>query len=126
VLSAVEGLEVVSPHFKDYVIPLTLVVLFCLFAVQKRGTSGHRQVLRADHAGVVPGHRRAGRVADPAPPGDPEGAEPVLCAAFMWDNPGTTFIILGATVLCVTGAEALYADLGHFGKRRSAWRGSRW
>ena len=38
---------------------------------------------------------------------------------------GTTFIILGAVVLCVTGAEALYADLGHFGKRRSAWPGSR-
>ena len=40
VLSAVEGLEVVSPHFKHYVIPITLIVLFCLFAVQKRGTSG--------------------------------------------------------------------------------------
>src|SRR5690606_12243611 len=40
VLSAVEGLEVVSPHFKHYVIPITLVVLFCLFAVQKRGTAG--------------------------------------------------------------------------------------
>ena len=41
----------------------------------------------------------------------------------MWRNPGTTFIILGAVVLCVTGAEALYADLGHFGKKpiRLAW-----
>jgi hypothetical protein len=48
---------------------------------------------------------------------------PHYALKFMWDNPGTTFIILGATVLCVTGAEALYADLGHFGKKpiRLAW-----
>ena len=48
---------------------------------------------------------------------------PHYALRFMWHNPGTTFIILGAVVLCVTGAEALYADLGHFGKRpiRLAW-----
>ena len=53
VLSAVEGLEVVSPHFKHYVIPITLVVLFCLFAVQKRGTAGIGRFFGPDHAGVV-------------------------------------------------------------------------
>jgi KUP system potassium uptake protein len=49
--------------------------------------------------------------------------QPALRAGLHVDNPGTTFIILGAVVLCVTGAEALYADLGHFGKRpiRLAW-----
>jgi hypothetical protein len=48
---------------------------------------------------------------------------PHYAVRFMWRNPGTTFIILGAVVLCVTGAEALYADLGHFGKKpiRLAW-----
>ena len=48
---------------------------------------------------------------------------PHYALAFMWHQPGTSFIILGPVVLCVTGAEALYADLGHFGKRpiRLAW-----
>ena len=59
VLSAVEGLEVVSPAFEHYIVPITLIVLLGLFAVQKHGTRGHRHALRADHAGVV---RRADRV----------------------------------------------------------------
>ena len=125
VLSAVEGLEVVSDHFKHYVIPITLVVLFCLFAVQKRGTGGIGKffgpitlvwfvtiaLLGVSH---IVGH--------------PEilwALSPHHALGFMWANPGTSFIILGAVVLCVTGAEALYADLGHFGKRpiRMAWFG---
>ena len=125
VLSAVEGLEVVSPHFKQYVIPITLVVLFCLFAVQKRGTGGIGKffgpitlvwfvsiaLLGVSH---IVGH--------------PEilwALSPHHALGFMLQQPGTSFIILGAVVLCVTGAEALYADLGHFGKRpiRLAWFG---
>ena len=125
VLSAVEGLEVVSPHFKQYVIPLTLVVLFCLFAVQKRGTGGIGKffgpvtliwfvtiaLLGVSH---IVNH--------------PEilwAMSPHHAVGFMWAHPGTSFVILGAVVLCVTGAEALYADLGHFGKRpiRMAWFG---
>jgi KUP system potassium uptake protein len=122
VLSAVEGLEVVSPRFKEGVIPLTLLILFGLFAVQKRGT--------AASASSSARSRWCGSSSSPcwawstsAPPGDPQGHEPALCVRFMWHNPGTTFIILGAVVLCVTGAEALYADLGHFGKKpiRLAW-----
>jgi KUP system potassium uptake protein len=123
VLSAVEGLEVVSPAFKQYVVPLTLVVLFLLFYVQKRGTGGIGKffgpitlvwfvaiaVLGVSH---IVGH--------------PEilGAlSPHHALRFMWEQPGTTFIILGAVVLCVTGGEALYADMGHFGKKpiRVAW-----
>ena len=123
VLSAVEGLEVISPAFKRYVIPITLVILFGLFAVQKRGTAGIGKffgpitvvwfaviaVLGVSH---IVNH--------------PEilwAISPHYALGFMWNNPGTTFIILGAVVLCVTGAEALYADLGHFGKKpvRLAW-----
>ena len=123
VLSAVEGLEVVSPAFKGYVVPLTLVVLFALFAVQKRGTGGIGKffgpitlvwffsiaLLGVSH---IVGH--------------PEilGAlSPHHALRFMLAQPGTTFIILGAVVLCVTGGEALYADMGHFGKKpiRVAW-----
>ncbi|MEZ5665069.1 MAG: potassium transporter Kup [Burkholderiaceae bacterium] len=123
VLSAVEGLEVVSPNFRQYVVPLTLLVLFVLFFVQKRGTGGIGRffgpvtlvwfvsiaVLGASH---IVGH--------------PEilGAlSPHHALRFIWMQPGTSFIILGAVVLCVTGGEALYADLGHFGKKpiRVAW-----
>ncbi|WP_048438364.1 potassium transporter Kup [Caenimonas sp. SL110] len=123
VLSAIEGLEVVSPRFKDWVVPLTLIVLFCLFAVQKRGTSGIGRffgpvtlvwfaVLALLGISHILRH--------------PEilyALSPHYAVMFMVRNPGTTFIILGAVVLCVTGAEALYADLGHFGKRpiRIAW-----
>jgi KUP system potassium uptake protein len=125
VLSAVEGLEVVSPHFKQYVIPLTLAVLFCLFVVQKRGTSGIGKffgpvtllwfltiaVLGVSHIATHPEILWA--------------MSPHHAVGFMWAHPGISFIILGAVVLCVTGAEALYADLGHFGKRpiRLAWFG---
>jgi KUP system potassium uptake protein len=123
VLSAVEGLEIVSPAFKDYVIPATLVILFFLFAMQKRGTGGIGRffgpitlvwfftiaVLGVSHITRHPEILKA--------------LSPWYALGFMWSQPATTFIILGAVVLCVTGAEALYADLGHFGKKpiRLAW-----
>jgi KUP system potassium uptake protein len=123
VLSAVEGLEVMSPAFKQYVVPLTLMVLFALFAVQKRGTGGIGRffgpitlVWFASIAALGVSHIV----------GHPEilGAlSPHHALRFIWNQPGTTFIILGAVVLCVTGGEALYADMGHFGKKpiRLAW-----
>ncbi len=123
VLSAVEGLEVVSPAFKRAVIPLTLVILFGLFFVQKRGTADIGKffgpvtlvwfatiaVLGVSHIAQTPEVLWA--------------MSPHYALGFMWENPGTTFIILGAVVLCVTGGEALYADMGHFGKKpiRLAW-----
>jgi KUP system potassium uptake protein len=123
VLSAVEGLEVISPAFKRYVIPLTLIILFGLFAVQKRGTSGIGKffgpitviwficiaVLGISQIATNPAILWA--------------ISPHYALGFIWNNPGTTFIILGAVVLCVTGGEALYADMGHFGKKpiRVAW-----
>ena len=123
VLGAMEGLEVVSPQFKRFVVPLTLVVIFLLFSVQKRGTAGIGKffgpitlVWFAVLAilGVV-------HIADN--PVILKALSPHYAIMFMWNNPGTTFILLGAVVLCVTGAEALYADLGHFGKKpiRLAW-----
>jgi KUP system potassium uptake protein len=107
VLGAVEGLEVISPQFKKYVVPLSLVILFCLFWVQKRGTAGIGRFFGPITL-VWFGTLALG---------------PQYALGFVWDNPGVTFVILGAVVLCVTGAEALYADMGHFGKRpiRIAW-----
>jgi len=123
VLGAVEGLEIISPKFVKYVVPITLVILFCLFLVQKRGTAGIGKffgpitllwfavlaVLGVFHIASNPNILVA--------------LNPYYALSFMWDNPGVTFILLGAVVLCVTGAEALYADLGHFGKKpiRLAW-----
>ena len=123
VLSAMEGLEVISPAFTQAVVPLTLVILFGLFMLQKHGTAGIGKffgpitivwfaviaVLGVSQIMTNPGILRA--------------LSPHYAVLFMWANPGVTFIILGAVVLCVTGAEALYADLGHFGKKpiRLAW-----
>ena len=123
VLSAVEGLEVVSPAFKRYVMPVTLVVLFCLFAVQKRGTAGIGKFfgpITLVWFAVIALLGIAQIVTNPV---ILKALSPHYAVLFMWFNPGTTFIILGAVVLCVTGAEALYADLGHFGKKpiRLAW-----
>jgi len=123
VLSSVEGLEVVSPAFTKAVIPLTLMILFMLFFVQKRGTADIGKffgpitlvwfaviaLLGVSHIWHNPEILWA--------------LSPHYALGFAWDNPGTTFVILGAVVLCVTGGEALYADMGHFGKQpiRLAW-----
>ncbi len=123
VLSAVEGLEVLSSEFTRYVVPLTLVVLFVLFAVQKRGTGGIGRFFGPVTLVwfVVIASLGVFHIAH-----DPQilrAISPLYALGFIFDNPLVTFIILGAVVLCVTGAEALYADLGHFGKRpiRLAW-----
>ncbi len=123
VLSAVEGLEIVSPAFKKAVIPLTLVILFALFAVQKRGTAGIGKFfgpITLVWFGAI-GLLGVAQIA--TNPAILWALSPHYALGFIFSYPGTTFIILGALVLCVTGAEALYADLGHFGKRpvRLAW-----
>ena len=123
VLSAVEGLEVVSPAFKQGVIPLTLVILFFLFFFQKHGTTGIGKFfgpITLVWFGVI---ALLGISQIATHPEILKAISPHYALLFMWANPGITFIILGAVVLCVTGAEALYADLGHFGKKpiRLAW-----
>ncbi len=123
VLSAVEGLDVVSPAFRKAVIPLTLAILFLLFLVQKRGTAGIGRffgpimvlwfiVIAALGVYHIASH-----------PEILAALSPHHALGFIWRHPGIAFIILGAVVLCVTGGEALYADMGHFGKQpiRVAW-----
>ncbi len=123
VLSAVEGLEVVSSGFRTYVIPITLLVLLLLFYMQRFGTAGIGRffgpvmvlwflVIAALGVLHIVDHPEILRAISPH-----------YAWAFIRENPGTSFIILGAVVLCVTGGEALYADMGHFGKRpiRVAW-----
>ena len=123
VLSAVEGLDVVSPAFRQAVIPLTLAILFLLFLVQKHGTAGIGRffgpimvlwflVIAALGVYHIASH-----------PEILTALSPHHALRFIFNHPGITFIILGAVVLCVTGGEALYADMGHFGKKpiRVAW-----
>jgi KUP system potassium uptake protein len=117
VLSAVEGFEVASDAFADFVVPIAIVILVGLFAVQRRGTAqisrvfgpvmmvwfatlgvlGLRQVL--EHPGVL------------------RAISPTYAITFFGDEPLRAFVALGSIFLVVTGGEALYADMGHFGRR---------
>jgi KUP system potassium uptake protein len=125
VLSAVEGLEVVAPALHPYVVPVTLVVLTGLFAVQRHGTGvvgrwfGPVTVLWFLVLAAL------GLTHIAQNPSVLVALGPHHALRFVLDHPGLAFIALGAIILCVTGAEALYADLGHFGKRpiRLAWFG---
>ena len=123
VLSAVEGLEVVSPAFKKSVIPLTLVILLALFWVQKRGTAGIGKFFGPITLVWFAAIALLGLSHILSHPQILWAISPHYALGFIWHHPGTTFIILGAVVLCVTGGEALYADMGHFGKKpiRLAW-----
>ena len=125
VLSAVEGLEIVSPAFAQAVIPLTLLVLLALFAGQKHGTAGIGKLFGPVMVlwFLVIGATGAAQLIE-----RPEilwAISPHHALGFVLHHPGLTFVLLGAVVLCVTGGEALYADMGHFGSRpiRLAWFG---
>lgn len=123
VLGATEGLQVISPRFRIFVVPATVVILFTVFMVQKKGTAkvgrvfgpimiiwfvtiaalGIREIVRS--------------------PGVLAALNPWYGIDFFMRNGVVAFVMLGAVVLVITGAEALYADMGHFGRRpiRLAW-----
>ena len=125
VLSAVEGLKVAAPGLQTWVVPITLSVLACLFMFQRHGTERVGKlfgpvmmvwfivlaILGLLHIGDQPAILKA--------------LSPHYAVFFLFGHPATAFVALGAVVLCVTGAEALYADMGHFGKQpiRLAWFG---
>jgi len=123
VLSAVEGLEVAAPALRRYVVPLTLVVLTALFLVQRRGTATVGKLFGPVMVVwfVVLGALGVQHIAQH--PAILWALSPHYALMFLVGNPAVAFIALGSVVLCVTGAEALYADMGHFGKApiRLAW-----
>ncbi|KVS40598.1 potassium transporter Kup [Burkholderia ubonensis] len=125
VLSAVEGLEVVAPVLKTYVIPVTLAALIALFIMQKHGTSGIGAVFGPVMVSwfVVIGIVGAVNIAQM--PAILFALDPLRGLAFCLHHRWLAFVALGAVVLSLTGAEALYADMGHFGKRpiRVTWFG---
>ncbi|SIT37155.1 putative potassium transport system protein kup [Paraburkholderia piptadeniae] len=125
VLSAVEGLEVAAPTLKTFVIPVTLAALIALFIMQKHGTSGIGAVFGPVMVlwFVVIGI--AGLVNIFAAPVILVALNPLQGLGFCLHHRWLAFVALGAVVLSLTGAEALYADMGHFGKRpiRVTWFG---
>jgi KUP system potassium uptake protein len=122
VLSAVEGLKVVEPSLDSLVVPITAVIIVVLFLVQRRGTAA---VGRAFGPVMIVWFVTIGVLGIVAIAGNPkilEALSPTYAIGFMTGHFGTAFFALAAVVLAVTGAEALYADMGHFG-RRSITRG---
>lgn len=123
VLSAVEGLEVAAPALGDYVVPVTVVVLTGLFAVQRLGTGGIGRWFGPITLVWFVVLIALGLPQVLAQPQVLAALNPLHALGFAVAHPLVAFIALGAIVLTVTGAEALYADLGHFGRRpiRLAW-----
>jgi KUP system potassium uptake protein len=123
VLGAVEGLEVGTPALAHIVVPITLVILFALFMVQRYGTArvgtafGPTMMIWFITISVL------GIRAIITTPQVLQAANPWHGLQFFFQHGTAGFLTLGAVVLCVTGGEALYADMGHFGKRpiRIAW-----
>ena len=125
VLSAVEGLEIVTPAAKPYVVPISLAVLVALFAVQRRGTRDIGRLFGPITVIWFVAIALAGLMQIVGNPQVLAALLPVHGFRFAVQHYNIAFITLGAVFLCVTGAEALYADMGHFGKRpiRLAWFG---
>jgi KUP system potassium uptake protein len=125
VLSAVEGVAVAAPPLAPLVVPLTVLILAGLFFIQKTGTArvgaifGPVMLLWFITIGALGVH---GILRDPSVL---VAVNPIHGLRFFQQNGGAGFLVLGAVVLCITGGEALYADMGHFGKRpiRLAWLG---
>ena len=123
VLSAVEGLEVIAPSLKPYIVPISLVILFLLFPFQSKGTSKVGRlfgpvlglwflVIGLVGLGAIIGN-----------PGILAALNPFYAIRFLALEGGASFKVLGSVFLAMTGAEVLYADLGHFGRNpiRRAW-----
>ncbi len=123
VLSAVEGLEIITPAFKPYILPITLIIVVGLFMFQRRGTATVGAlfgpvmvlwfaVLAAMGVFTIIQH-----------PAVLAAINPIYALHFLTGNSLLGFFSLGAVVLCITGAEALYADMGHFGAKpiQYAW-----
>ena len=123
VLGAVEGLEVAAPALHRFIVPISLVVLTLLFAAQRFGTATVGKFFGPIMVIWFVSLIALGLPHILAYPQVLVALSPHHAFAFLVAHPATSFLALGFVVLCVTGGEALYADLGHFGKRpiRLAW-----
>lgn len=117
VLSAVEGMKIVTPTFEPYVVPLTLLILAIVFSVQRFGTGGVAKVFGPVTAVWFLSIGLSGLYHIADEPAILLALNPIYIVEFLVNSPEVAFITIGAIFLAVTGAEALYADLGHFGRR---------
>ncbi len=123
VLSAVEGLNLITPAFEPYIVPIVVAIIVALFAAQSRGTAAvaawFGPITLVWFAVLAAG----GVASIAAEPAILAAFDPRHAVAFAKEGPLVAFAILGAAFLAVTGAEALYADLGHFGRGpiRATW-----
>jgi KUP system potassium uptake protein len=116
VLSAVEGLEVAAPLLKSYVIPIAIVILIGLFVVQSRGSERIGAYFGPIMALWFTVLALAGLVQVVQDPGVLAALNPLHAISFLTSHVWTGFFALGSVFLAMTGAEALYADMGHFGR----------
>jgi len=126
VLSAVEGLKMATPQFEPYIVPISLVLLIGLFLVQRRGTTaiggpfGPVMLVWFAVLGILGawGMMQHPRIL--------LALDPTRGITLLFDTPWRGFVMLGSVFLAMTGAEALYADMGHFGRTaiRTTWTGS--
>lgn len=121
VLSAVEGLEVITPTFKPYVLPICAAVLVALFAMQRFGTHVVGKLFGPIIVLWFSVLALTGLVEIAQQPAILAALNPFNGLAFLQAQGWHTFVVVGAIVLAFTGAEALYADMGHFGKRPVQW-----
>jgi len=123
VLSAVEGLSVATPLFNPYVVPITLVILFVLFLIQRRGTAGIGAMFGPVMIVWFLVLAVLGIVWVVRVPSVLAAVNPWHAVRFFLENRAHGFLVLGSVFLVVTGGEALYADMGHFGRSpiRLAW-----
>ncbi|MEK9931913.1 MAG: KUP/HAK/KT family potassium transporter, partial [Methylophilaceae bacterium] len=121
VMSAIEGIEFITPTFHSYIIPITLIIIVGLFSFQSRGTStvgflfGPVMLLWFSSLAVL------GVINIIKEPAVLQALNPYYAYYFLSSQPSIAFITLGAVVLVVTGAESLYADMGHFGRDPIKW-----
>ncbi len=117
VLSAVEGLEVATPFFKPYVIPITILILVALFLFQRRGTAGVGIIFGPITLAWFTVLAILGIKGILLHPSVLWSLNPMHAVTFFMNNGMPGFLVLGAVFLVATGGEALYADLGHFGEK---------
>ena len=125
VLSAIEGISVATPALEPWVVPCTIAVLVGLFSIQKRGTGAVGTLFGPLMVFWFLVIAAFGAMSIAKSPGILAALDPRHALTFIVHSPGLTFLVLGAVFLAMTGAEALYADMGHFGPKpiRIAWFG---
>jgi len=117
VLSAVEGLKVIQPDFEDWIVPITAVIIVGLFALQRHGTAAVGRFFGPVMIAWFVAIGACGVMGIVNNPEILKALSPTYAATFLSDHFHIAFFSLAAIVLSVTGAEALYADMGHFGRK---------